>query len=44
MMCVVYAFPLALQFLLFILALAAWSLIMVVIAGGEASADASPDA
>jgi hypothetical protein len=47
MMCVVYAFPLALQFLLFILALAAWSLIMVVIAGGEtseASAHASADA
>jgi hypothetical protein len=34
MVCVVYAFPLPLQFLLFILALAAWSLIMVVIAGG----------
>jgi hypothetical protein len=38
MVCVVYAFPLPLQFLLFILALAAWSLIMVVIAGGEAAA------
>jgi hypothetical protein len=35
MVSVVYAFPLALQFLLFILALAAWSLILVVIAGGE---------
>lgn len=39
MVCVVYAFPLPLQFLLFILALAAWSLIMVVIAGGEGEAD-----
>ncbi|HVU49329.1 MAG TPA: hypothetical protein VHL80_01520 [Polyangia bacterium] len=37
MVSVVYAFPLPLQFLLFILALAAWSLILVVIAGGEAS-------
>jgi hypothetical protein len=36
MVCAIYAFPLPLQFLLFILALAAWSLIMVVIAGGEA--------
>jgi hypothetical protein len=35
MVCVVYAFPLPLQFLLFILALAAWSLILVVIAGGD---------
>jgi hypothetical protein len=36
MVSVVYAFPLPLQFLLFILALAAWSLILVVIAGGDA--------
>jgi hypothetical protein len=35
MVSVVYAFPLPLQFLLFILALAAWSLILVVIAGGD---------
>ena len=35
MVLVIYAFPLALQFLLFVLALAAWSLILVVIAGGE---------
>ncbi len=33
---VVYAFPTPLQYLLFVLALAAWSLILVVIAGGEA--------
>jgi hypothetical protein len=32
---VVYAFPTPLQYLLFVLALAAWSLILVVIAGGE---------
>jgi hypothetical protein len=37
MVSVIYAFPLPLQFLLFILALAAWSLILVVIAGGEGS-------
>jgi hypothetical protein len=37
MVSVIYAFPLPLQFLLFILALAAWSLILVVIAGGETS-------
>jgi hypothetical protein len=37
MVSVVYAFPLPLQFLLFILALAAWSLILVVIAGGDAT-------
>ena len=37
MVSVVYAFPLDLQFLLFILALAAWSLILVVIAGGDGS-------
>jgi hypothetical protein len=43
MVCVIYAFPLPLQFLLFILALAAWSLIMVVIAGGEASEHAPAD-
>jgi hypothetical protein len=35
MVSIVYAFPLPLQFLLFVLALAAWSLILVVIAGGE---------
>jgi hypothetical protein len=34
---VIYAFPLPLQYFLFILALAAWSLILVVIASGEAS-------
>jgi hypothetical protein len=38
MVSVVYAFPLDLQFLLFILALAAWSLILVVIAGGDEAA------
>lgn len=43
MVCAIYAFPLPLQFLLFILALGAWSLIMVVIAGGEAQ-DASGEA
>jgi hypothetical protein len=37
MVSVIYAFPVPLQFLLFILALAAWSLILVVIAGGEAA-------
>ena len=37
MVSIIYAFPLPLQFLLFILALAAWSLILVVIAGGETS-------
>ena len=41
MVCVVYAFPLPLQFLLFILALAAWSLILVVIAGGETGGEAA---
>jgi len=40
MTAVIYAFPLPLQFLLFVLALAAWSLILVVIAGGDES-DAS---
>jgi hypothetical protein len=35
MVSIIYAFPLPLQFLLFILALAAWSLILVVIAGGD---------
>ena len=35
MVTVIYAFPVPLQFLLFILALAAWGLILVVIAGGE---------
>jgi hypothetical protein len=34
MVSIIYAFPLPLQFLLFVLALAAWSLIMVVIADG----------
>jgi hypothetical protein len=37
MVSVVYAFPVPLQFLLFILALAAWSLILVVIANGDAA-------
>jgi hypothetical protein len=37
MVSAIYAFPLPLQFLLFIFALAAWSLILVVIAGGEPS-------
>ena len=37
MVSVIYAFPVPLQFLLFALALAAWSLILVVIAGGEGS-------
>ncbi|HSZ84113.1 MAG TPA: hypothetical protein VLA14_17635 [Polyangia bacterium] len=37
MVTVIYAFPVPLQFLLFILALAAWGLILVVIAGGEAA-------
>ena len=41
MVSVVYAFPLPLQFLLFILALAAWSLILVVIAGGETGGEAA---
>jgi len=41
MVSVVYAFPLPLQFLLFILALAAWSLILVVIAGADTSAGAA---
>jgi hypothetical protein len=36
MVSIIYAFPLPLQFLLFILALAAWSLILVVIATGDA--------
>ncbi|HEX4404538.1 MAG TPA: hypothetical protein VH560_06910 [Polyangia bacterium] len=40
MVTVIYAFPVPLQFLLFILALAAWSLILVMIASGDASADA----
>jgi hypothetical protein len=44
MVSVIYAFPLPLQFLLFILALAAWSLILVVIAGGEASGSGSLEA
>jgi hypothetical protein len=35
MVTVIYAFPLPLQFLLFVLALAAWSLILVVIAGAD---------
>jgi hypothetical protein len=40
MVSIVYAFPLPLQFLLFVLALGAWSLIMVFIAdGGAAAAD-----
>jgi hypothetical protein len=43
MVCVVYAFPLPLQFLLFILALAAWSLIMVVIAGGAGADEAAAE-
>jgi hypothetical protein len=38
MVTIVYAFPLPLQFLLFVLALAAWSLILVVVAGGGARA------
>ncbi len=38
MVTVIYAFPVPLQFLLFILALAAWSLILVMIAGGDTSA------
>ncbi|HTA19401.1 MAG TPA: hypothetical protein VK989_08920 [Polyangia bacterium] len=38
MVTVIYAFPVPLQFLLFILALAAWSLILVMIASGGASA------
>ena len=38
---VVYAFPTALQYLLFVLALAAWSLILVVIAGGEPAGSGS---
>jgi hypothetical protein len=38
MVCAVYAFPLPLQFLLFTLALAAWSLVLVVIATGEPAA------
>jgi hypothetical protein len=37
MVSVIYAFPLPLQFLLFTFALAGWSLIMVVIAGGESA-------
>jgi hypothetical protein len=37
MVTVIYAFPVPLQFLLFILALAAWGLILVVIAGGESA-------
>jgi hypothetical protein len=37
MVSVIYAFPVPLQFLLFAFALAAWSLIMVVIAGGESA-------
>jgi hypothetical protein len=41
MVTVIYAFPPSLQFLLFTLALAAWSLIMVVIAGGGASGSGS---
>ena len=44
MVLVIYAFPLALQFLLFVLALAAWSLILVVIAGGEAAESSSLEA
>ena len=35
MVSVIYAFPLPLQFLLFVFALAAWSLILVVIASGD---------
>jgi hypothetical protein len=38
MVSIIYAFPLPLQFLLFILALAGWSLILVVIATGDAVA------
>ena len=38
MVSIVYAFPLPLQFLLFVLALGAWSLIMVFIADGGADA------
>jgi hypothetical protein len=44
MVTVIYAFPVPLQFLLFILALAAWGLILVVIAGGDASADGGESA
>jgi hypothetical protein len=44
MVSVIYAFPLPLQFLLFILALAAWSLILVVIAGGDTSGSGTLDA
>jgi hypothetical protein len=42
MVSIIYALPMALQFLLFVLVLAAWSLIMVFIADGEG--DAAPAA
>jgi hypothetical protein len=43
MVSIVYAFPLPLQFLLFVLALGAWSLILVVIAGGESGGSSTLD-
>lgn len=44
MVCVIYALPLPLQFVLFILALAAWSLIMVFIANASAEDRPGPSA
>jgi hypothetical protein len=44
MVSAIYALPSPLQFLLFVLALAAWSLIMVVIAGGGATESGNLDA
>jgi hypothetical protein len=41
MVSIIYALPVALQFLLFVLLLAAWSLIMVFIADGDAAASAA---